>query len=38
VEIEVILVVGRRNVDGDGEVGIVAALVDEGGGGKCVGN
>jgi hypothetical protein len=38
VEIEVIVGVGRRDVDGDGEVGSVAALVDEGGGRKCVGN
>jgi hypothetical protein len=38
VEVEVIVGVGRRDVDGDGEVGSVAALVDEGGGGKCVGD
>jgi hypothetical protein len=31
VEIEVIVGVGRRDVDGDGEVGSAAALVDEGG-------
>jgi hypothetical protein len=38
VEIEVIVGVGRRDVDGDGEVGSAAALVDEGGGGKRVGD
>jgi hypothetical protein len=38
VEVEVIVGVGRRDVDGDGEVGSVAALVDEGGRGKCVGD
>jgi hypothetical protein len=38
VEVEVIVSVGSRDVDRDGEVGIVVALVDEGGGGKCVGN
>jgi hypothetical protein len=38
VEVEVIVGVGSRDVDGDSEVGIVVTLVDEGGGRKCVGD
>jgi hypothetical protein len=35
-EIEAVVGIGVGHVDGDGEVGIVGGLVDEGGGGECV--